>query len=105
MIEAGRMMSPEIILIRVASHYGVPVQEVRGKRRFAQLALARHVAMWLMRQYTCMSYADLGNYFDIDHTTAIHGVRKIENFFRWDKTAERTFRSIVETQESHGSGI
>ena len=49
-----------------------------SKSRSRSLTTARHVAMYLMRELTGLSLIKIGSLFERDHTTALHGIKKIE---------------------------
>src|SRR5207244_11984992 len=49
-----------------------------SKSRSRPLTTARHVAMYLLRELTGLSLIKIGDHFDRDHTTVLHGVKKIE---------------------------
>lgn len=63
----------------VAETYGVPVEKMKARGRASQIALARQVAMFLARELTHMSLAQVGEQFGgRDHTTVLHAHRKIQ---------------------------
>jgi chromosomal replication initiator protein len=67
-----------LITIAVARHFAVPTAELKSKSRRKTVADARGLAMYLARQLTGASYAQLGRYFGgRDHTTVLHACRKI----------------------------
>jgi len=69
---------PHRIMDAVASYYGVPLQGLTGKRRDKKTALARQVAMYLLREQNHSSLADIGRILGgRDHTTVLHGYDKI----------------------------
>ena len=56
----------------------VPAEAFTTKRKDQRAARARHLAMYLAREHTGLSYKDIGVHFgDRDHTTVLHGYRKI----------------------------
>lgn len=62
----------------VAQHYGCTVQEMRSPKRNRDLALARHVALYLMKKLTNRSLREIGAYLERrDHTTVLHACEKI----------------------------
>lgn len=68
----------ESIQKKVAEHYGLSVGRLAGPERFKFITHARHVAMFFVRHMTGRSYPDIGREFgDRDHTTVMHGIRKI----------------------------
>jgi chromosomal replication initiator protein len=64
----------------VAETYGVPVEKMKARGRASQIAHARQVAMYLAREYTHLSLAQIGEHFGgRDHTTVLHAHRKISH--------------------------
>jgi chromosomal replication initiator protein len=62
----------------VAESYGVPVEKMKARGRASQIAHARQVAMYLARELTHLSLAQVGEHFGgRDHTTVLHAQRKI----------------------------
>lgn len=77
----------------VAKHYGFTCMDMCSKRRTAALAKARHVAMYVVKSVTPRSLPEIGYYFGgRDHTTVLHGVRKIDNLV----AADEVFRAEVD---------
>ncbi len=67
------------ILRVTAARYDVPVSAVLSERRDHRVTLARHAAMYLARELTLKSFPEIGRAFGgRDHTTVLHGVRRIE---------------------------
>jgi hypothetical protein len=53
--------------------------DLTSDRRTVDLVYARHIAFYLCRKLTSKSYPDIGRRFGHrDHTTVLHGIRKIE---------------------------
>ena len=62
----------------VAETFGVPVEKMKARGRASQIAHARQVAMYLARELTHLSLAQVGEHFGgRDHTTVLHAQRKI----------------------------
>jgi len=63
--------------VAVAKHFGLTLGEVKGKSRRQAVADARGLAMYVSRQLTAASYAEIGRQFGgRDHTTVLHAVQK-----------------------------
>lgn len=57
----------------------VSIFDIRSPRRNAKMVLARQVAMYIAKMTTSRSLPELGRLFGgRDHTTVLHGVRRIE---------------------------
>jgi chromosomal replication initiator protein len=64
----------------VADFYKIKVADMYSKRRPANIAMPRQVAMYLAKELTHKSLPDIGDLFGgRDHTTVLHAVRKISD--------------------------
>lgn len=76
---------PEQVLAAVSHAFGVAVEALQGKRREKDVVLPRQVAMYLMRQETGASLAEIGAHLGgRDHSTVLHGCAKIETLLPSD---------------------
>lgn len=64
---------------KVAEHFGIKIADLTSARRSRCVARPRQVAMYLSKQLTQRSLAEIGRKFGgKDHTTVIHAVKRIE---------------------------
>ncbi len=70
----------ERIIEEVARSYDVSESDILSRRRTAELAHARQVAMYIARETTELPYQAIGEAFNKDHTTVLYNVRQIEEF-------------------------
>ncbi len=71
--------SPDRILNVVCHHFDVKLTELTSARRPQALSFTRQVAMYLLRERTELSLSEIGELLGgRDHTTILHGIRKIE---------------------------
>ncbi|GHD98458.1 chromosomal replication initiation protein [Defluviimonas sp. 20V17] len=76
---SDRKVSIEEIQRKVAEHYNVRLSDMIGPKRARTIARPRQVAMYLSKQLTSRSLPEIGRRFGgRDHTTIMHGVKKIE---------------------------
>jgi len=74
-----KRLTIEEIQRKVAEHYNVRLSDMIGPKRLRTIARPRQVAMYLSKQMTSRSLPEIGRRFGgRDHTTIIHGIRKIE---------------------------
>ncbi|MCG6903792.1 MAG: chromosomal replication initiator protein DnaA [Rhodobacter sp.] len=77
--EADRKVTIDEIQRKVSEHYNIRLSDLIGPRRVRTIARPRQVAMWLAKQLTSRSLPEIGRRFGgRDHTTVMHGVRRIE---------------------------
>jgi chromosomal replication initiator protein len=70
----------KLLLRTVADYYDIPPEELVNKKRDRKTTLARHVAIYLMRErYNC-SLTEIGKELGgRNHATILHGYKKIAN--------------------------
>ena len=74
-----RKISVEEIQRKVAEHYNIRLSDMIGPKRVRTFARPRQIAMYLCKQLTSRSLPEIGRRFGgRDHTTVMHGVRRIE---------------------------
>lgn len=82
---SDRKLTIEEIQRKVAEHYNIRLSDMIGPKRLRTIARPRQVAMYLAKQLTPRSLPEIGRRFGgRDHTTIMHGVRKIEELMATD---------------------
>jgi chromosomal replication initiator protein len=90
--EARRTITIDQIQKRVAEHFDVRLADMTSKRRPANIAFPRQIAMYLARELTKTSLNEIGEAFGgRDHGTVLHAHRLVKDKMQKD---ERT-RQIV----------
>ena len=73
-----REITPSYIINVVSEHFGIKVEDIISKKRNAEIALPRQIAMYLCREMTDISLNEIGSFVgNRDHTTVMHGSSKI----------------------------
>ena len=92
----NRVVTPELILDIVSEHFNVPVADLKGKKRNAEIVLPRQIVMYLCRVMTDTSLKAIGAFLGgKDHASVTHGIKKIE---------AGTFRALQQSNDcSHNS--
>lgn len=88
--------TPEVIITETARYFGLSVEDIRGQRRSKNTAMARQVAMYLIRRLTNLSLVDIGEEFDHrNHSTVLSSIRKVEDLLKSDPETASTVRDIT----------
>lgn len=94
--EPGRIVLIRDILAVTAKHYGVSVEDIKSARRQWSVVRPRQVAMFVAKCLTRRSLPDIGRHFGgRDHTTVLHGVRKIERLRAEDPQLNAEIETII----------
>lgn len=73
-------IKPTDIISQVAKYFHLTFDDIVGRTRTKNIALARQIAMYLAREMTSMSLVDIGEVFGgRDHTTVMHAYTRISN--------------------------
>ena len=76
----NKEVTGEYIIKVVAEHFDVTVDDITSKKRNSEFVEPRQVVMFLCKNMTNNSLASIGKLLNKkDHTTIIHGIRKIED--------------------------
>jgi chromosomal replication initiator protein len=96
--ESRRTVSVDLIQRKVAEHFDVRVADMTSKRRPQNIAFPRQIAMYLARELTKSSLAEIGEAFGgRDHGTVLHAHRLVRERMR----NEEKIRQTVSFLESH----
>lgn len=76
--QSGQEIAPTLILEESARYFSLRRDDLSSKSRSRSLTTARHIAMYLLRELSGLSLIKIGELFDRDHSTALHGIKKIE---------------------------
>ena len=76
---SDRKVTIDEIQRKVSEHYNIRLSDMIGPKRSRTIARPRQVAMYLAKSMTTRSLPEIGRRFGgRDHTTIMHGIRKIE---------------------------
>ncbi len=85
----------EMIQQKICSHFRLTMEDITGKKRPANIAFPRQIAMYLCRLLTTRSLSEIGNCFGgRDHGTVIHACKAVENSMEQDSAIKRTVESL-----------
>ena len=83
----AREITPELIMEVVSEHFNVPVSELKGKKRTAEIVLPRQIVMYLCRALTDTPLKAVGVLLGgKDHASISHGVKKIAADLKTDES-------------------
>lgn len=81
----------------VCATYRITKRALLGNRRDHPVLVPRHIAMYLARTLTPSSLPAIGRRFgNRDHTTALHGIRKIARLMKTDESLAHEVALLIE---------
>jgi hypothetical protein len=83
--KARKSPSIDLICSEVARYYDIELAELLSERRSLYACFPRHVAMYLCKELTPMSWTAIGRSFGRDHSTILNGWKNIARDLRGRK--------------------
>lgn len=75
-----RMTTAAQIIKQVCSAFDTTPEEIFVRSRKMKVIQAKHCCMYLLTKLTSFSLKDIGDIFDLDHTSVIHARDKIQGY-------------------------
>ena len=92
---AADQLSEQKVINVVADYYNLAPSQLVGKIRTGQIALARHIAMYLIRINIDIPLSKIGSMFGgRDHTTVMNGIEKVENMLKTDEALKSAINEL-----------
>lgn len=98
--DGARRPSVALCLRAVARQYGVPAGEIKSPMRLAHIVRVRQIFFYITKRLAKRSLPDIGRRTGRrDHTTVLHGIRKIEGILAGaDDAAAQLAADIAEIE-------
>lgn len=91
--ENQKKITVDLIQRKVAEYFEIRPSDMTAKRRSRNVVFPRHLAMFLCREMTGLSFPEIGEQFGgRDHTTVLHAYEKIKK----DTKRDPNSRSLVD---------
>ena len=95
--KTSRHITIEFIQKLVSDHFSIPLPLLTGESRRKEVALARHIAIYLCKQLTASSLKTIGLHFGgRDHSTVIHSLRYMEKNISSDTSISRQVNALIQ---------
>ncbi len=88
-------LSEQKIINVVADYYNLSPSQLTGKIRTGQIALTRHIAMYLIRNTLDVSLKKIGDIFGgKDHTTVMNAIQKVDKGLKTDANLKEAVEEL-----------
>jgi chromosomal replication initiator protein len=92
---SSKEISVKSLAKAVSDYFKIDLEQLKSKRKTAELVRARQIAMYLCREYTSNSLKSIGEEFGgRDHSTVIHAITTIENNLELDFNLKSAIENI-----------
>ncbi|MDO4178737.1 MAG: chromosomal replication initiator protein DnaA [Phascolarctobacterium sp.] len=95
-----KQITVDAIVKAVTEFYKLRLEDFYSKKRSKNIAYPRQIAMYLCRELTGMSFPQIAEKFGgRDHTTVMHGYKKIFEALTIDKSLQNEIKLLIEQLE------
>jgi chromosomal replication initiator protein len=94
--DEDKPLTADGIVKSVGDYFGIKPVDIKGKKRTKEIANARQIAMYIVKQLTPLSLSDIGRAFGgKDHATVIYSVKQIEEKRSSDENLSKGIENII----------
>lgn len=79
------ILTPEFIVEYCAKFYNIAPEKIYSTSHKKDVTTVRQISFYLCREILDMSLLKIGQVYNRDHTTVLHGIKKIETLMNTDK--------------------
>lgn len=93
--DENKAITPDYIINIVADHFDVTVDEISGSKRNSKIVMPRQISMYLCREMIDIPLTSISKFMgNRDHTTIMHGIKKIEENMKKDEGLANTIEIL-----------
>ena len=94
-----RELDIDLIKETVSQYFKIEVSDLSSKNRANSIAYPRQIAMYLCRNMLDCALGNIGSAFEKDHTTIMHGVKKIDEKIKTTESVKQDIENIKKMLE------
>lgn len=95
--EPKKLVTVDFIQRCVAEEFGIPLGELKTKKRNKNIVLPRQISMYLSRELTDLSLPEIGGFFGgKDHTTVLHSYNKIKKILQINEQLKEKIDGVIQ---------
>ena len=83
------------IINAVSKKHGVSAEDIQSKKKTDSISKARHVAIYLTRKITGLSYPEIGKIFGKDHSTVMASCNKVDINIKTVNNYENEIKTLI----------
>ncbi|MEK7202005.1 MAG: chromosomal replication initiator protein DnaA [Patescibacteria group bacterium] len=96
----SRRFTTKQVIRAVADHFAIEPSDLMGQKRVQEIVYPRQIVMYILRYSLGHSHPQIGDELGgKDHTTIMHGVKKIERLLKSDRQVERDLADVKQLLE------
>lgn len=90
-----KKITPESIIEACAKFYNVKKEDIFSEKRTKDVAFARQVSIYIIREITNFSFPKIGSLFGKDHATAIYAIKQVTKAMENDISIKINIEGLI----------
>ncbi|MBR2884586.1 MAG: chromosomal replication initiator protein DnaA [Clostridia bacterium] len=90
-----KKITPDYIIECCAKFYNVKKEDIYSEKRNKEIAFARQVSIYIIREITNYSFPKIGDIFGKDHATAIYAIKQITKLMEKDISVKINIEGLI----------
>jgi len=87
--------SDNYLLEKTSKHFQVSVTQIKSKRKFADVVLARQVYLTAVKVCTTKTLAEIARSIDKDHATVCHAIKTVKSDYQHNAVRRNKIRHFI----------
>jgi len=92
-------ITAEKVIEEVSRTYNIETKDILSTKKSAEIAYARQVSMYIMRETTMMKYIDIAKIFSKHHSTILYDISKVEKIISENDKEKEIINEIIRNLE------
>ncbi len=94
--ETEKVITAENVIKSVCNYFNIKIGDIKSNKKLKEFVWPRQIAMYLIRNYTELSFPEIGDKFGgKDHSSIIYAVNKIKNSLKNNEELKKTLSDII----------
>ncbi|MDA8402297.1 MAG: chromosomal replication initiator protein DnaA [Deltaproteobacteria bacterium] len=94
--ENEKVITAENVIKSVCNYFNIKIGDIKSNKKLKEFVEPRQIAMYLIRNYTELSFPEIGDKFGgKDHSSIIYAVNKVKKNLNNDEGLEKILNNII----------
>jgi chromosomal replication initiator protein len=94
--ENEKVITAENVIKSVCNYFNIKIADIKSNKKLKEFVEPRQIAMYLIRNYTELSFPEIGDKFGgKDHSSIIYAVNKVKKNLKINEELEKILNNII----------
>jgi chromosomal replication initiator protein len=94
--ENEKVITAENVIKSVCNYFNIKISDIKSNKKLKEFVEPRQIAMYLIRNYTELSFPEIGDKFGgKDHSSIIYAVNKVKKNLKDNEELEKVLNNVI----------